>query len=269
MENKSGEQTSTNFRPTSGYVLEKYTSRSRGSVFHRLVHCRQPEDQACEQDDGREVLDSAAPLASITVGKVSCQVVTDTRRRFDENTVGHALESTHEEGRKRPREREVHRDDYGIPGRAARMEMIARECVVGPGLMPCHRPVGSGVLDQSRRRASLEEVSPRATERSGIDSVRGAIAQRRTNGGRWSAPGTQPEESWCPAGLSHGQKRRVQRLRTQEKFAKRAEDERDRWFNRHQPMTGVKKTWREKRLAREGGSDSGDSGSPARGDEER
>jgi hypothetical protein len=34
---------------------------------------------------------------------------------------------------------------------------------------------------------------------------------------------------------------------------KQREEERDRWFNQARPMTMPKKTWRERRLAREGG----------------
>lgn len=75
------------------------------------------------------------------------------------------------------------------------------------------------------------------------------------------APGTKPAPRWCPPGLSRTQKRRVQRLRTMEMTEKMKEEERDRWFNEDRPMVIPKKTWREKRLAREEKDDNSSSGS--------
>uniref|UniRef100_A0A804R3E7 Uncharacterized protein n=1 Tax=Zea mays TaxID=4577 RepID=A0A804R3E7_MAIZE len=75
------------------------------------------------------------------------------------------------------------------------------------------------------------------------------------------APGTKPAPRWCPPGLSRTQKRRVQRLRTMEMTEKMEEEERDRWFNEDRPMVIPKKTWREKRLAREEKDDDNSSGS--------
>jgi hypothetical protein len=47
------------------------------------------------------------------------------------------------------------------------------------------------------------------------------------------------------------QRRRLQKMRQREIEEKRREEERDRWFNQARPMLGVKKTWKEKMLARE------------------
>jgi hypothetical protein len=47
----------------------------------------------------------------------------------------------------------------------------------------------------------------------------------------------------------------LQKLRKKEIEMKRAENARDEWFNRVRPMTSLKRTWREKRLAKEECSD--------------
>jgi hypothetical protein len=75
----------------------------------------------------------------------------------------------------------------------------------------------------------------------------------RFSGGRMIrsvAPGTKPGPQWCPAGLTHTQKWRVQRLRTleiREEMAKKRHDER---FNRDKPVVPMQ-IWREKRIAAE------------------
>jgi hypothetical protein len=56
---------------------------------------------------------------------------------------------------------------------------------------------------------------------------------------------------WCPVGLTKTQRRRLHKLRKAEIEREKAEIERDGWFNRARPMTTIKKTWREKRLAHE------------------
>ena len=54
------------------------------------------------------------------------------------------------------------------------------------------------------------------------------------------APGTKPEPWWCPAGLTHTQKQRVQRLRAVEIKNKMAEKKRDELFSRDRPMVPTK-----------------------------
>ena len=41
---------------------------------------------------------------------------------------------------------------------------------------------------------------------------------------------------WCPSGLSHSQKRRLQRLRRQEQKEQEAEKLRDEHFNKYRPI---------------------------------
>ena len=81
---------------------------------------------------------------------------------------------------------------------------------------------------------------------------------RRDKKSGYTAPGSKSEAAWCPPQLSRAQKRRVQRLRMQEKLARQDEDERDRWFNLARPVSVPKKTWKEKRIVRE---DSGEESS--------
>ena len=51
---------------------------------------------------------------------------------------------------------------------------------------------------------------------------------------------------WCPPGLSHLQKRRLQRLRHQEQKEQEAKKLRDEHFNKYQPMVPQGKEWRAK-----------------------
>jgi hypothetical protein len=51
---------------------------------------------------------------------------------------------------------------------------------------------------------------------------------------------------WCPSGLTKTQKRRLQRLRDQEKKEKLAEEHREQVFNEIKPMQPIKKQWRPK-----------------------
>jgi hypothetical protein len=75
---------------------------------------------------------------------------------------------------------------------------------------------------------------------------------------------------WCPRGISKTQRRRLQKMHQKEITEKREEEDWDKWFNHPRPMTIVKYTWREKRLAREENSeeDSGSSSGTERDAEE-
>jgi hypothetical protein len=62
-----------------------------------------------------------------------------------------------------------------------------------------------------------------------------------------------------PDGARLVQRHWLQKMRQAELAEKREEDARDKWFNQARPMIGVKRTWREKWLAREeNGTDSDD-----------
>jgi hypothetical protein len=51
---------------------------------------------------------------------------------------------------------------------------------------------------------------------------------------------------WCPPGLTHTQRRKLQRLRFQEKREKELEKQRDEAFNQYRPMVLQGKEWRVK-----------------------
>ena len=48
---------------------------------------------------------------------------------------------------------------------------------------------------------------------------------------------------WCPPGLSHSQKRRLQRLRCQEQKEQEAKKLRDEHFNKYRPMVPQGNEW--------------------------
>ena len=51
---------------------------------------------------------------------------------------------------------------------------------------------------------------------------------------------------WCPPGLTHTKKRKLQRLRNKEKKEKEEEKIRDEGFNRYRPMFPQSKVWKVK-----------------------
>jgi len=51
---------------------------------------------------------------------------------------------------------------------------------------------------------------------------------------------------WCPPGLTRTQRRKLQRLRCQERREKEAEQQRDEYFDKHRPMIPQKQEWRVK-----------------------
>jgi hypothetical protein len=57
---------------------------------------------------------------------------------------------------------------------------------------------------------------------------------------------------WCPPGLTHTQRRRLQRLRLQEKREKELEKKRDEEFNSYRHMVPQGKEWRVKAVTQTG-----------------
>jgi hypothetical protein len=68
------------------------------------------------------------------------------------------------------------------------------------------------------------------------------------NGIRSVACGTKPGPQWCPTGLTHTQKRRIQRLRALLVREEIAEKKCDEWFNRDRSMVPLKVTWKAKSI---------------------
>jgi hypothetical protein len=65
------------------------------------------------------------------------------------------------------------------------------------------------------------------------------------------APGTKRRPRWSPTGLTHTQKRRVQRLRASEIKEDITLKMRDELFRRDRPMVPPNMTWRKKRVTAE------------------
>lgn len=95
-----------------------------------------------------------------------------------------------------------------------------------------------------------KEVCQLKTEYSSQEEQYVSTGQRTPGGSNIKsvASGTKPAPQWCPKGLTHTQKRRVQRLRTLEIKEEIAEKKHDKWFNQDKPMIPTK-TWKEKRIA--------------------
>lgn len=106
----------------------------------------------------------------------------------------------------------------------------------------------SGEGSSAVRRASGWDVKPGNVAGYGTEEARNAAS---VGSGDTRLTKQVHETRWCPAGLSKTQRRRLQKIRRRELEEKRAEEERDRWFNQARPMIPQKKTWKEKRLARE------------------
>ena len=58
---------------------------------------------------------------------------------------------------------------------------------------------------------------------------------------------------WCPSGLSHSEKRKLQCLRRQEQKEQEAEKLRDEHFNKYRPMVPQGKEWRAKPIMQSAG----------------
>jgi hypothetical protein len=105
----------------------------------------------------------------------------------------------------------------------------------------------SGSISDQKRVFSAKQI---------IFSPRTAICQYRprNSGGtriKSVAPGTKPRPRWCPTGLTHTQKRRVQRLRASEIKEDITLKKRDELFRRDRPMVPPNMTWREKHITTE------------------
>jgi hypothetical protein len=99
-----------------------------------------------------------------------------------------------------------------------------------------HKIIGSNVFEQQivfsakqriyTQRTTVCQYMPRNSGGSRIKSVE---------------PGTKPRPQWCPVGLTHTQKRRVQRLRVSEIREELAKKRRDEWFSEIRPMMHTKR----------------------------
>jgi hypothetical protein len=119
--------------------------------------------------------------------------------------------------------------------------------VAGLGYSELSSIAGSGAVKGTCADGSIQQpVNP-----SRVTRVLGDRNPERSNDGTVAKVGRRPAPRWCLSGISKTQCCRLQKLGQKELPEKRDEEERDRWFNHARPMTKVKQTWRDKRLAHE------------------
>jgi hypothetical protein len=108
---------------------------------------------------------------------------------------------------------------------------------------------GDSTSRRSKRVRANEQMVLSAKDRLFVPKT--ALCQCRpgNSGGNMImsvAPGTKLEPQWCPSGLTHTQKRRVQRLRALKIREEIAEKKRDERFNRDRPMVPPEMIWKKK-----------------------
>jgi hypothetical protein len=114
----------------------------------------------------------------------------------------------------------------------------------------------------SRNRCSQKIKGGNVFDRQRMFSAKAKIFASRTtvlyrprnSGGniiKSIAPEIKPRPQWCPKGLTHTQKRRVQRLRALEIKEAITLKKCDELFRRVRPMVPPNMTWREKRITTE------------------
>ena len=111
----------------------------------------------------------------------------------------------------------------------------------------------SNVRGQKFKASNGHDQQIGISARDKIFAIKAEVRQyrRRDSGGnriKSAAPETKPRPRWCPTGLTHTQKRRVQRLRAFE--MKEEIVEKKRLLDPEKPMV-PKMTWREKHIVGE------------------
>ena len=79
-----------------------------------------------------------------------------------------------------------------------------------------------------------------------VPSQKPVMANDHEAGSSKSAADKYHQPRWCPSGLTHTQKRKLQRLRNKEKKEKEKEKMRDENFNRSMPIFPQSKVWKVK-----------------------
>ena len=79
-----------------------------------------------------------------------------------------------------------------------------------------------------------------------VPSQKPVMANDHEAGSSKSAADKYHQPRWCPSGLTHTQKRKLQRLRNKEKKEQEKEKKRDEDFNRYRPMFPQSKVWKAK-----------------------
>ena len=92
---------------------------------------------------------------------------------------------------------------------------------------------------------------PMAIDKSAISSaplVQKPFTANNHEAGGSKVPDKYHQLRWCPEGLTHTQKRKLQRLRNKEKREQEAEKARDEYFNKYMPMIPQGKVWQAKTI---------------------
>ena len=95
------------------------------------------------------------------------------------------------------------------------------------------------IKDTGKKPMDIEESAD-------VPSQKPVIANDHEAGSSKSAADKYHQPRWCPSGLTHTQKRKLQRLRNKEKKEQEKEKMRDEEFNRYRPMFPQSKVWKAK-----------------------
>ena len=79
-----------------------------------------------------------------------------------------------------------------------------------------------------------------------VPSQKPVMANDHEAGSSKGAADKYHQPRWCPSGLTHTQKRKLQRLRNKEKKEQEKEKMRDEEFNRYRPLFPQSKVWKAK-----------------------
>jgi len=106
------------------------------------------------------------------------------------------------------------------------------------------KEIWSGAISDQQRTFSAEGIRFRP-------KIAAPRYRSRNLGGRSIKSvtrGIHPKPQWCPAGLTHTQKRRVQRLRAIELKEEQVKKLLDLGFDKNKTVVSIKKMWRPKQV---------------------
>ena len=95
------------------------------------------------------------------------------------------------------------------------------------------------IKDTGKKLMDIEESAD-------VPSQKPVIANDHEAGCSKSTADKYHQPRWCPSGLTHTQKRKLQRLHNKEKKEQENEKMRDEDFNRYRPMFPLSKVWKVK-----------------------
>jgi hypothetical protein len=148
----------------------------------------------------------------------------------------------------------VRGDDNRTGTKRARIMSASGREIVGPGFSSLSkvvaREVGRGEGESSQEKSEAKDKE--SGQLAGVPEVQMHRGKQGGQGVKTTLPSTAPAPRWCPPGLTKTQRRHIQKLGAREIEERTREAERDAWFNKEHPMITSKKTWKEKRIEKEG-----------------